>query len=735
MDVESIDGGDTADQWLCYTDIDKSWLEEQQANQNGTPGVTNVLSLAKQLVNDPPEHIDSDKLARLIERGRDNPQYKVPDSYFEKNTETPPHLICVYRTLHRAISHHDLWMDGEEWKDEQLLRAVYAEVDGSSNVAQKILSQMGYDVGDQIREHIAAYNMRDTEQQNTRPPEAFDRDDMKKWYREERSKKAIERNINAEIEPSELDAGVYKDWMRFGSIDTEGGNHRIYDVDEYRLHHHYRMQRVGTAFDALTGPSAANPNDHRRRQRIKQKNDQIEHLDDGGKNAELTVVHSVDYALGGESSDGEGDADSLPTTPHNETIVSASKDQLQEVFERVADHGDIELARLNRHRTELVAEAYAVPIGVAETALVFHGLLDELQFFAVTNSQTGPASLPVTIPSEMNPVIADVDYGGYEPGDARKFPGNGVLAVLDFHLGMEIAEIADHLSVSEGIVRFAMKYYRKRARYTDPTSNSGRDSDGDGGPFSDPRYLHKQLQQHESDKRASENHGFASNQTQDYRRTFLIDTPGGYSVMGPDGVEMPVSSQYERAVAKLLTRLSDETAIDFDWKYVGPDKTGKHDIEIDVSDVDCAEDNKDSHDYTPDFIITTGDHTIYIEAKGTKDNANIGSQPASLTDKQKAEATMEALSDRPTEEYVLIHDGAGSEITAHDAAYAFTQDVRGVISEQADLISGEQEFAQYLTQLSPQDLPVGGTNDDASDGQSSLEQFASEGGQPSVPSD
>jgi hypothetical protein len=303
-----------------------------------------------------------------------------------------------------------------------------------------------------------------------------------------------------------------------------------------------------------------------------------------------------------------------------------------------------------------LAEDIGVTPPVIELALVFYGIRDELQFVTIEDR-----SVVEDVPRERSELLTN----------------RSAFAVLRLFHELEPREIADHLNVCEGLVKFADRVHDL------PTEKPvGRDSDGYRGKLHDPRYLREQL-----DKRGVE--GLAAEH--DYESTTTVNNLlNAFELDRPTTIEVPelgcsVRSMLEKHVGKWLAELAAEH----------PDLTVGYEtteITLDLSEVDCA---KDTKQYIPDFTIETAHGVFLIEVKGCIDNGAVHNHH--ITDKQKAKAMMDALSDRDSEEYVVITNGADLEY--YDYKFAFAEDFESDASfDKYDyLIVDEDKLISLLT--------------------------------------
>jgi hypothetical protein len=310
--------------------------------------------------------------------------------------------------------------------------------------------------------------------------------------------------------------------------------------------------------------------------------------------------------------------------------------------------------------TETPIKNLSEDIGVAppavELALVFYGIREELRF--------------VTI--EDRSIVEDVPRGRSELLTSR-----GAFAVLRLFYELEPREIAEYLDVCEGLVKFA-----ERVHDLPIETAVGRDSNGYRGELHDPRYLREQLDRLGVAGLAAE-HGYESTTTVEHLlNAFELDRPTTISV--PE-LGCSVKSIPEKHVAKWLAELAAEH----------PDLTVGYEtteITLDLSPFDCA---KDSKQYIPDFTVETAHGVFYIEVKGRVDNGVVHDHL--LTDRQKAKAMMETLSDRDTEEYVVITNGADLEY--YDYEFEFVQPLvsNELFSETKSIVKNNKYLEKLLT--------------------------------------
>jgi len=103
----------------------------------------------------------------------------------------------------------------------------------------------------------------------------------------------------------------------------------------------------------------------------------------------------------------------------------------------------------------------------------------------------------------------------------------------------------------------------------------------------------------------------------------------------------------------------------------------------------------DTKQYTPDFTIITADGTFYIEVKGQKDNGVLYDH--AITDRQKAKAMMDEISDRSDETYIVITNGA--ELEHYDYEFSFVDGFTpsDPSSNQQNVLADCESFVSILT--------------------------------------
>jgi hypothetical protein len=299
-------------------------------------------------------------------------------------------------------------------------------------------------------------------------------------------------------------------------------------------------------------------------------------------------------------------------------------------------------------------------IGVAppavELALVFYGIREELEF--------------VTI--EDRSVVEDVPRGRSELLTSR-----GAFAVLRLFYGLEPREIAEYLDVCEGLVKFA-----ERVHDIPVETPVGRDSNGYRGELHDPRYLRRQLDRLGVAGLAAEHDYESTTTVERLLNAFELDRPTTITV--PE-LGCSVRSIPEKHVGKWLAELATEH----------PDLTVGYEtteITLDLSEFDCP---KDTKKYIPDFTVKTAHRIFYIEVKGRVDNGVLHDHL--ITDKQKAKAMMDAISDRDSEEYVVITNGVDLEY--YDYEFAFVEDFESdtLFDEYNHLLENQNDLVSQFT--------------------------------------
>lgn len=653
-------------------DIPRDWLKEIQNEyyEDGAKGdnkkSTSTANIRSDLIDEHPGGVTQARLDATREWASDRSDLDS-GSYFDPETR---YEMALRRIIESALSLYGLFDNDEYHKHPVVIRSIYQDGvwpdHGSMTYSdvEDVMNDAGFRCdpsSNHVGRCVATFDITNQEPQDDIPAE-YDIDYFREHYIEKENPDT-QRELTERIDDdtgSDLDItfdAVQNRIHLFGLNTDQSKTTNIKSPDKFRYRHWYELRPPSDSADQQLD------------------NDDLTDIEltvykQQGSNPDLRVINAMD-------------------DPGDKDITGASKDEIKSVFD-AAD---------GINRIEAVASEYNVPVPLAETALVFHGILSKYRYRKLT--ETPALAEGATIGGDLtNPEGSDPNYGE-----------SGVLAGYYIYLGCSVRETADILNTSEGIVRFAIKYYRHENRYKtlwkNPELDMGRPSDAvvdapdDGGRLTNPSYLHDQLENKGlTPYQISTTHNYESGDVvRQLANMYQLDTPTVVAEFGKDNDTIEVDSNPERAVGILLTSLHshpDLSDLPLEVEYIGRSRKDEC-IELDVSDIDDCD--KETHEYTPDYRIDIAHLTVYIEAKGGKDNKNIGENDAEISDKQKAEAMMNALDDH--EWYVTITDGV--DLCHYDHDYRFDTDPVAVDETTDDVLAqGDNAFVAMIADVAPE---------------------------------
>ena len=304
----------------------------------------------------------------------------------------------------------------------------------------------------------------------------------------------------------------------------------------------------------------------------------------------------------------------------------------------------------------LANEIDVAPAAV-ELALVFHGIRDELTFAAIDDPD----------------VVENADV---PRGRSDLLTDRGAFAVLRLTFGMDVTEVADYLNVCEGLVQFA-----ERVHDLPVETPVGRPSDGVRGQLHDPRYIEWKLTKMSIPELAAEHNYESTTPVEALLEAFELYRPTTIPV--PE-LDCSVKSHPEKHIGTLLAALAaahPEITVSYETEK----------IQLDISEFACS---KDTKQYEIDFTIETDQKTYHIEVKGGVDNGKLYEHV--ITDRQKAKAMMDAISDCDDEEYIVITNGA--ELKHYDYEFSFADgfDPQAPIDSQTSVLADKEALLSIL---------------------------------------
>lgn len=664
---------------LIALDIPPNWLHKKQEVYywDGTKGdsekSTNTADIRSDLIEElPGPEVTSPRLDATKEWATNRSDLDT-GSYFSDNK----YMVALRRIIDRALSIYGLFDPDEYHKHPVLIRSIYEEgvwpEYGSMSYPDvaSVMTNAGYKCelsGNHVSRCAKTFDIENQESQDDIPAK-YDIEYFRHHYIKKEdpdTQRELTKRINDATDGLDIKIAAVGDRIDLFGISTDQSETTSIKHPDKFLYRHYYLLRPATA----SGSQQLDKSD------LDEIN--IDTYRGAGTNRHLRTISDMV-----ESSDSDKD------------ITRADKDEIKDAFES----GD------ERDGIEAVATEYGVPTPLAETALIFHGVIQRYRYKKLVDTPA-MAEGSTTGGDLTNTKEADFDYGR-SGALAKHYVYQKRNMYGDDDPRCPVEETANELGTSEGVVRFAIKYYRgsDKVRWRNPELEPGQPTDAtldapDGsGRITDPEYLDSQINdENQTPRDIKDKHGYTSADTvRQLANMYHLDTPIKVGGFGPDDDTIEVDSYPERAVGYLLKSLHGHSPLSdkqIECKYIGRLKKEEH-IELDMSGMDC---DKDIHPYTPDYRIDIGNITVYVEAKGDKDNVNFAEANTEISDRQKAEAMMNALDDDAR--YVTITDGV--DLGHYDHDYRFGPDPASVDETTDDVLEqGDDAFAEMILDIAP----------------------------------